>query len=101
MKEKIIELIYQTIDELNEQDEQEQKLEKSLNTVLLGKGSKLDSLGLVNLIVSVEQNIIDTLGYNITLADERALTQEISPFSSIESLANYIEILSKEEGSND
>jgi len=26
MREKIIELIYQTIDELNEQDEQEQKL---------------------------------------------------------------------------
>ena len=35
MKEKIIELIYQTINELNEQDEQEQKLEKYLNTVLL------------------------------------------------------------------
>jgi len=35
MREKIIELIYQTIDESNEQDEQEQKLEKSLNTVLL------------------------------------------------------------------
>ena len=35
MREKIIELIYQTINELNEQDEQEQKLEKSLNTVLL------------------------------------------------------------------
>ena len=57
----------------------------------------LDSLGLVNLIVSVEQNIEDEFHVVITIADDRALSQKHSPFRTVESLAEYIEILLKEK----
>ena len=59
----------------------------------MGQGSKLDSLGLINLIVAVEQNVEDKFDITITLADERAMSQEISPFRTVGSLADYIEMI--------
>lgn len=96
MNEEILNVIYQCVDEINDDEDQEQKLEKSLDTILLGSGSYLDSLGLVNLIVSVEQNINEKFNSSIMLADERAMTQEKSPFSSIFALSAYIQILLEE-----
>jgi len=71
--------------------------EINFDTTIFGNDSRLDSLGLINLIVAVEQNIEDEFDVNITIADERAMSQKHSPFRTIESLANYIEILLKEE----
>ena len=93
MHEKILNLIYVTLDEYNEQLSDELQLEKSSDTKLFGRGSKLDSLGLVNLIVAVEQNIEDEFDVIITLADERAMSQEHSPFRTVGSLVDYIEVL--------
>ena len=96
MNEEVFNIIYLSVDEINNDEDQEKKLEKSPDTILLGPGSYLDSLGLVNFIVSVEQNINDTFNSSIILADERAMTQEQSPFSSIQALASYIQMLLKE-----
>ena len=49
-------IVFTTIDELNQNLIKEDQLEKSLETRLFGGNSNLDSLGLVNLIVAVEQN---------------------------------------------
>jgi len=59
-------------------------------TVLLGKSSHFDSLGLVNYIVDVEQALEDELGIAVTLADERAMSQTRSPFRTVQSLTDYI-----------
>ena len=59
MRKKIISIIFQTIDLVNEQNDQDELIEKSETTELYGSKSKLDSLGLVSLIVEVEQNIED------------------------------------------
>jgi len=96
MNKKVLDLIYQSVDEINNDDDQEKKLEKSPDTILLGAGSFLDSLGLVNFIISVEQNINDSCNAAIALADERAMTQEHSPFGSIKALTSYIDMLLKE-----
>jgi len=100
MRAKIISMVYEAIDSINEQNDQDELIEKSENTTLFGKDSKLDSLGLVNLIVAVEQNIEDEFETTITLADERAMSQKHSPFRTVGFLADYIEIL-LEEKSND
>jgi len=86
-----------SIEEINRQLENEHQLEKSTNTVLFGEGGKLDSLGLINLVVAVEQNIEDEFDVTITLADERAMSQENSPFRTVGSLADYIELLLEEK----
>ena len=85
---KILQIIYSAIDELNQQ--LPERLEKSADTVLFGEGAKLDSLGLVNLIVITEQKAEEALGATITLADEKAMSRENSPFKSIGTLADYI-----------
>ena len=93
MRKIIIDLIFDTIDKFNKEYSDEIQLEKSSHTALLGQGSELDSLGLINLIVAVEQNVEDKFGITITLADERAMSQEASPFRTVGSLADYIEII--------
>lgn len=67
------------------------------STRLLGSGSMLDSLGLVTLIVDIEQEIEDQFGISITIANERAMNQTKSPFRSIQTLVEYIELLVKEQ----
>lgn len=94
--EQILQTIFSAIDELNPQLDAEQILEKSLKTPLFGKSGKLDSLGLVTLCVTVEQKIEEDFGIAITIADERAMSQEKSPFLTVETLADYVGSLLKE-----
>lgn len=56
---------------------------------LFGDGGIFDSLGLVSLIVAVEEAISLRFGREVTLADERALSRTRSPFRSIGALAEY------------
>ena len=89
-------LIIESVKEINEQLPQEQQLGQSTKTVLFGKDGKLDSLGLVTLLVIIEQNIEDELDVSITIADERAMSQKRSPFRTIGTLADYIDMLLNE-----
>jgi len=93
---EVLDVVYKTIEELNESLPDEKKLVKEENTALFGKSSKLDSLELVNLIVLLEQNVEDEFGKSVTLADEKALSREESPFKSVKMLAEYISQLLNE-----
>lgn len=100
--ERILQAIYIAVDEINEQLPQGKSLAKSPEAVLFGQSGQLDSLGLVSLIVAVEQNIQAEFGSDVTLADERAMSQRNSPFQTIATLAAYISSLMDEHGnSND
>jgi D-alanine--poly(phosphoribitol) ligase subunit 2 len=59
------------------------------DTPLLGRDGILDSLGLVTLVVALEQSIEDMYGVSVSLADERALSAGKSPFRTIGALADY------------
>lgn len=82
--------IFQAIDEINMQRSPDKRLDKSIDTVLHGRASKLDSLGLVNLILITEENVEALLGVKINLADERASSQENNPYRTVGSLSRYI-----------
>jgi acyl carrier protein len=69
------------------------------STDLIGPGS-LDSLGLVTLIVDLEQRFKDEYGVSLTLADDRALSQKNSPFRTLQSLTDYICLLIEEKDGN-
>ena len=93
---KILTAIYVAVDQINDMSE-EYHLDKSPETILFGKNGSLDSIGLVNLIVSIEQNIEDTFNTSIVLANEEAMSKKDSPFRRIGTLADYIgELLEKE-----
>ena len=61
------------------------------NTPLFGRNGVFDSMGLVSLVVAVEERIEEEYGFLIALADERAMLQEKSPFLNVSSLAEYAE----------
>ena len=96
MENQIKEIIFKSIKELNENLDEDQQLQLSTDTVLLGKDSNIDSITLVNLIVTIEESLEDNLNVSVTLADEKALSQKNSPFLTIETLHNYITLLIKE-----
>ena len=97
MKKQLLETIYKSLDEINENINDAHKLIKAKNTVLFGEDGQLDSLGLINLLITIEQNIADKFDKSITITDERAMSQENSPFRTVGSLTDYIEMLLDEK----
>jgi len=89
-EEDVLRIVYRAIDELNPQLPPERRLEKSPETALFGRTGRLDSLGLVNLIVAVEQAAEDELAVSVVLADEKAMSQRTSPFRTVGALAAYV-----------
>ena len=91
--ENILAAIYRAVDWINGELPPDRQLIKAPETRLLGSQSVLDSMHLVSLIVTIEREVEDAFGVALTLADERALSMNASPFRSIQSLADYIGIL--------
>ena len=56
---------------------------------LFGADSPLDSLGLVGLLVDVEDALRDR-GLDVELSDARAMSQSRSPFRSVAALVDYV-----------
>jgi D-alanine--poly(phosphoribitol) ligase subunit 2 len=98
MRDKLREVVLTTLQEIHERSNRTQTLTANEETVLFGIGGILDSLGLVNLIVGIEQRLEDELGVTLILADERAMAQKNSPFRTVGSLLDYIARLIEENG---
>ena len=87
---RIVDLITRTLRDLDEQGVVDLAGEPvAPDTPLFGEAGLLDSVGLVSLIVAVEQALEDELGMQVGLADERALSQRSSPYRTVASLADY------------
>jgi acyl carrier protein len=56
---------------------------------LFGPGSALDSLGLVSLLIDIEDALRDH-GIDVMLSDARAMSQKRSPFRSVAALVAFI-----------
>lgn len=89
-KVKLELLVHDVIDEMNQLEFIENPLPKKDNTPLFGKSGQLDSLSLVILIMTIEDKTEDTLNHRISLADDRAMSREQSPFRTIGTLVDYM-----------
>lgn len=56
---------------------------------LFGDNGQLDSLGMVTLIIDIEEALAES-GCNVTLTAERAMSRSQSPFKDVPSLVAYI-----------
>lgn len=95
-REQISECILRAIDNLNPQLPEEQQVERTPTAKLFGREAPLDSLGLVNLIVAVEEQLADDLDLPMTLANEKAMSRRTSPFRSVDTLIDFIEEMLQE-----
>ena len=96
-RQQIIESIYKAIDEFNALAPEKARLDKSPSTVLFGDHGRLDSLGLVSLVLDVESQVEADFEVSISLATERAMSQRSSPFRNVDTLADYIVELVNEQ----
>jgi len=97
MRDKIVKIVFTAMEEFNAIYEINLPIEQKEETPLYGYNGVLDSLGLVSLIVMIEQAIEDELDVSLILADERALSQKTSPFLKVSLLVDYIYKLIEEE----
>jgi len=98
MRERILQMVIAVIRELNEEREKKIDWEKGEESILYARDSGLDSLSLVSLIIALEENIEETFGVAVTLADEKAMSRKHSPFRSIGALVDYATLRIQEEG---
>ncbi len=89
-KGKIEQTIYRAIDEVNMQMSKDKRLEKAPETVLYSKSGGLDSMGIVNFIVLVEELLEEDFGVTVNLADEAAMARENNPYRTVNTLVDYV-----------
>lgn len=88
-RRKMEEAFFAALDEVNGLLPPERKVGKSLDAVLLGADSELDSLGLVNLVVALEQRIDDAFGVAVALVNKDSMSRKESPFRNGGALVEY------------
>ena len=82
-------IVYKYIEELNRQLPAELKLQSSLDTILVGEGGMLDSLGLITLVVSLEE-AMEEVGVHTALLEEEFLVDSEGPLRTVGSLVDLI-----------
>jgi acyl carrier protein len=79
----------------NEARDDASQLVVSAEAPIFGPDSPLDSLGLVGLMLDIEEGL-QAIGCEVVLSDERAVSQKRSPFRSVQSLVSYVGTLARE-----
>ncbi|MBZ2167600.1 hypothetical protein [Marinobacter sp. F4216] len=86
----IQQIIFDALELTNHAREDHRQIVISESTLLFGNDGVLDSMELVGLLISIEEALLDE-GIEVTLSDERAMSQSKSPFRSVTTLTNYIQ----------
>jgi acyl carrier protein len=89
MTEELVNLIVDSLRQLDGQQELKIPANLDNDTTLFGQNGLLDSMALVTLVVAIEQAIEDKFDIGVSLADAKAMSQKHSPYRTIGSLADY------------
>ena len=95
-KSQIFQVVESQLNTLNDTLPDEQKFNVSYETMLFGRGSSIDSMSLVSVIVDIETYFSDEHNLEICITDDRAMTREISPFDNVKNLVDYLHELINE-----
>ena len=94
-KTEIQKIIFNAIEMVNNTREENEKIAVSIETELYGSNGNLDSMGLVSFLIDVEESLQDR-DIQISLSDDRAMSQLKSPFRNVQTLTDYIDTLIRE-----
>lgn len=82
-------LVQRAMDNVNQARKPEARLRVAADAPIFGGGSPLDSLGLVSLLIDIEEALADQ-GVTVTLSDARAMSETRSPFRDVPALVAHI-----------
>jgi acyl carrier protein len=83
-------IVLNALEAINDERDPDDKLVVSPQTRLFGADAELDSLALVSVIVDVEEAVSTASGRTVALTDDRAMSQEVSPFTDVQALTGYV-----------
>ena len=91
----IREVVLEAMRNANEARDAASQLAIAADAPIFGPDSPLDSLGLVGLLMDIEEGL-QGIGCDVVLSDERAVSQKRSPFRSVQSLVAYVGAIARE-----
>ena len=89
--------IFRALDAINSERDPDDQVDLSTETTLFGVDAALDSLEFVSLITDVETAMNLEFDLGISLADDRAMSRSVSPYSTVATLRDYILELAAEK----
>ena len=89
-RERALALIYEAIDIVNQQLPATKRLAHSPATIIVGAGGALDSLGIVNFVLALEEKAGDALRRPVQLLDSEWLAADAGPFRTVDSLTTHL-----------
>jgi len=89
-RDQALRILYETIEAVNRQLPASKRLAKGPDTVIVGPSGSLDSLGIVNFIVTLEEKASEIAGVPIQLLDESMAVDTDGPFRSVATLTAYL-----------
>ncbi len=89
VREEIVQIICESLSELNEELEYDSLRNINEETVIYGGDEGIDSLSLVRLVTDVEMQINDKYDASVVLASEKAMSMRNSPYRTVASLAEF------------
>jgi len=91
-RERALELIYETIELVNQQLPPTQRLAPDPATVIVGAGGSLDSLGILTFVLALEEKSGDALGRAVQLVRPEWLVDD-GPFHTVDRVAAHLTTL--------
>src|SRR5690348_1042826 len=82
--------VYRALEEINATQPPEQLLALTPDTVLLGDGGVLDSTGIINLLVAVEDSFSTEFRRGVRLVDEQLMVDPAGPLRTVGTLVSYL-----------
>jgi hypothetical protein len=92
-RDEALRLVYDAIDVVNPQLPATRRLAKSPDTVIVGPSGSLDSLAIINFVITLEQRVTDVIGAPVQLLDEAALIEANGAFATVDTLTRFLESL--------
>ena len=89
-REAVLETVLKSVAALGAELGDEALAAPTEETRLFGEKSGLDSMGLVTLIVDLEESVSSRFGKSVVVADERAMSRMHSPFRRVGTLIDHV-----------
>ncbi len=89
-RQQVLAIILEALENLNQELPESERVEVGPTTPLFGPDATLDSLALVSVIIDVETALTMSCDAPISLTDDRAMSREVSPFTDVGALTDYI-----------
>lgn len=88
-------IIFNALEMINQSRADDKQIPVEQGIALYGASGYLDSMDLVSLLIDIEEALLDQ-GIDISLSDDRAMSEQQSPFKNVDTLISFIETAIKD-----